>query len=78
MMKMPLLIRLWGRAFHKVCGGGLDMSRQELQDAGLNISMIHIDFMIGTDDLAITGITQDGKEVPVFIDGDFAEPFKVS
>lgn len=54
------------------------MSRQELQDAGLNISMIHIDFMIGTDDLAITGITQDGKEVPVFIDGDFAEPFKVS
>ena len=37
-----------------------------------NDSMIHIDFMVGTPDLHIVGVTEDGKEVVVFDKGDFA------
>ncbi|MEG1579413.1 MAG: aminopeptidase, partial [Oscillospiraceae bacterium] len=32
----------------------------------------HVDFMVGTSDLSITGITHDGEEVPVFVEGNFA------
>ena len=39
---------------------------------GLNSSITHVDFMVGTADLHITGRTRDGREVPVFIDGNFA------
>jgi aminopeptidase len=44
----------------------------ELAARGMNDSCIHIDFMVGTPDLAITGVTHDGKEIPVFVDGNFA------
>ncbi len=37
-----------------------------------NDSSIHIDFMIGAKDTNIIGITWDGKEIPIFKDGDFA------
>ena len=48
------------------------MTREERIAHGLNDSITHVDFMIGTKDLAITGITQDGREIPVFVDGNFA------
>ena len=51
---------------------GENMSREELGERGLNYSITHVDFMIGTPDLTITGTTADGKEIPVFIDGNFA------
>lgn len=37
-----------------------------------NDSVIHIDFMIGTSDMQIVGTDENGKEVVVFKDGDFA------
>ncbi len=37
-----------------------------------NDSTIHVDFMIGTPDLCIVGTTEDGREVDIFRDGDFA------
>ena len=37
-----------------------------------NDSVIHIDFMMGTPDMHITGIQEDGTEVTVFENGDFA------
>ena len=40
--------------------------------AGLNQSINHVDFMVGTPDLSIVGVTRGGKEVPVFVDGNFA------
>ena len=40
--------------------------------AGLNRSITHVDFMAGTADLSIVGTTQDGREIPVFTDGNFA------
>jgi aminopeptidase len=37
--------------------------------AAVNESQIHIDFMIGSDDLRVTGITADGDRVPVLVGG---------
>jgi aminopeptidase len=34
--------------------------------------MIHVDFMIGTDDMHIVGTTGDGREVTIFKDGTWA------
>ena len=48
------------------------LTREELRAAGLNDSITHVDFMVGTADLTITGYTRDGREVPVFVNGNFA------
>ena len=45
---------------------------QECYEKGITESMIHVDFMIGTEDLSITAITRDGKRVPVFVNGNWA------
>jgi aminopeptidase len=34
--------------------------------------MIHVDFMIGTRDLSIVGITRDGRRVQIFENGTWA------
>ena len=52
-----------------------DYDRYSLEDCrkmGINDSMIHEDLMIGTPDLHITAHTRDGRDVPVFRDGDWA------
>ena len=51
--------------------GAENMSEEELKARGVNSSMTHVDFMVGSPDLEITGITHDGKEVPVFRNGNF-------
>ena len=45
---------------------------KECYEKGINESMIHVDFMIGTEDLSITAITRDGKRVAVFENGNWA------
>ena len=44
---------------------------EELRKMGVNDSIIHEDFMIGTKDLNIFGITADGREIQIFKDGNF-------
>jgi len=61
----------FGEAYPCLKGSG-DMSEEELKAAGVNFSMTHVDFMIGTADLSVTGTTHDGREIPVFVDGNFA------
>ena len=48
------------------------MDKEELKARGLNDSVTHVDFMVGTADLSITGTTHDGRELPVFRSGNFA------
>lgn len=61
----------FGKAYP--CLDGADgKSEDELLALGVNDSMTHVDFMVGTADLSITGRTADGREVPVFVNGDFA------
>ena len=51
--------------------GSENMTEEELKERGVNFSMTHVDFMIGSPDLEITGTTHDGEEVAVFRDGNF-------
>lgn len=61
-----------GAAYPENVEGGMEMSKEELKEAGLNDSLTHVDFMIGTADLEITGIRADGSEIPVFRRGVWA------
>ena len=61
-----------GVGFPECLQGGYDMSNDELQQNGLNVSSTHVDFMIGTDDIDITGITADGEEVVIFQNGQWS------
>lgn len=45
---------------------------EECRAKGVNDSMIHEDFMIGTADLSITAYTRDGKKVKIFENGEWA------
>ncbi|MBQ6654791.1 MAG: aminopeptidase [Erysipelotrichaceae bacterium] len=60
-----------GRCYPENIRGGEDMSQEEIYEKGGNDSMNHVDFMFGTADMKVTGIREDGSEVPVFRDGDF-------
>lgn len=62
----------FGSAYPSCIEGGLAMSEAELLAHGINVSHEHVDFMVGTADLSVTGITRDGKEIPVMTDGNFA------
>ncbi len=48
---------------------------EELQKMGVNDSVIHVDFMIGADDLSITGY-KDGVPTPVFVNGTWSDELK--
>ena len=61
-----------GAGFPDLYPGALDMSMEERTALGINDSMIHVDFMIGTRDLSIIGIDKDGKQVQIFKDGTWA------
>ena len=61
-----------GRGFIECLPNGLEMTPEEAKNHGLNDSMIHVDFMIGTEDLSIVGYDKDGKEYQIFKDGEWA------
>ena len=61
-----------GKAYPTCLQGGEKMTSLELLEHGVNDSLLHEDFMIGSRDLSILGIEEDGKEVPVFAEGNFA------
>ena len=54
--------------------GKYDLRRfaEECEKLGVNSSMIHVDFMIGSKDMSIVGITKDGKRIQIFKDGNWA------
>ena len=61
-----------GSAYAFSLEGGKEMTREELDKAGLNDSITHVDFMIGSDKLNIYGVDKEGNESPVFIEGNWA------
>jgi len=56
-------------ASHIALGQGFPFVLDEQDRDRSNDSEIHIDFMIGSDDLSVTGITSAGERVPVLVDG---------
>lgn len=65
----------FGQSYAETIENGQDLSEEELIEKGMNQSCIHIDFMVGSQDLSITGYTENEEEFPVFINGDFAPAF---
>jgi aminopeptidase len=61
-----------GSAYAFCIEGGKEMSSEELKENGLNESITHVDFMIGSAEMDIDGITVDGKSEPVFRAGNWA------
>ena len=61
-----------GVGFPECIEDGYDMSKEELLEHGVNVSSTHVDFMIGTDDIDIVGITPDGREVVIFQNGQWS------
>ena len=61
-----------GRGFKNVLPGYENMSEEEILEKGINNSMIHVDFMIGSKDLSIVAETFDGKTIDIFNDGNWA------
>ncbi|MDO4459451.1 MAG: aminopeptidase [Clostridia bacterium] len=50
----------------------IGLTREEQHEMGVNESMIHVDFMIGSADMNIDGYKEDGTVVPVFRNGEWA------
>ncbi|SFM18116.1 aminopeptidase II. Metallo peptidase. MEROPS family M29 [Gracilibacillus orientalis] len=65
-----------GKAYPTNLEGGSDMSEEELDKHGVNDSLTHVDFMIGSADLDIDGETVDGEKEPVFRQGAWAINFE--
>ena len=62
-----------GQGFKEVLHDGDNLTTEEAAAAGINDSIIHVDFMVGADDLSITGIREDGSSTPIFRNGTWAE-----
>lgn len=60
-----------GKAYPTTVVGGTDLSEDELNNRGINDSLIHEDFMVGASDLKITGYKGD-EAYPIFKDGNWA------
>ena len=60
-----------GKGYPTTISNGENMTKKELSARGLNDSIEHVDFMIGTKDLKVEGIKKDGTHVPIFKDGEW-------
>lgn len=61
-----------GRAFNECIKDFDKLTEEEIKAVDLNTSMIHVDFMVGTEDLHIEASTYDGKNVTIFDNGTWA------
>lgn len=66
-----------GQCYADCFVGGKAMTPDEIASRGGNKSLIHIDWMIGSDQVDIDGITQDGGREPVMRKGEWAQPVAV-
>ncbi len=61
-----------GQCYADTIAGGSEFSPEELQQKGGNQSIIHVDWMMGSDAVDIDGITPAGEVVPVMRGGEWA------
>ncbi len=61
----------FGRGYPDTVEGFENKTKEELASEGLNDSLIHVDFMVGADDMSIDGY-KDGKAFPIFRNGTWA------
>jgi aminopeptidase len=60
-----------GAAYSENMEGATERSEEENRKLGMNNSLIHVDFMVGSKDVTVTGIKKDGTEIVLLKDGDW-------
>ena len=61
-----------GRGYSNTVIGFEKMTASDFAALGVNDSMIHVDFMIGAEDLEIIGVTAEGERVAIFEGGSWS------
>ena len=61
-----------GHGFNECLKGFEKYTDEECKKRGVNDSMIHVDFMIGSRDMEIVGVTKKGERVQIFKNGTWA------
>ena len=61
-----------GKAYTCNIKGYENMTLEDFKELGINDSINHVDFMIGSNDTSIIGYTKDGKCIEVFKGGNWA------
>ena len=64
-----------GQSYAECIKGGLEMDEEQLLEKGMNQSLVHIDFMVGTSDLKIEGITNHNERILIFENGSYSSSF---
>lgn len=62
----------FGNGYPTCLENGSEMSEEEFKNAGGNTSLTHVDFMIGSKDLDIIGITKEDEEFYIFKNGNWS------
>lgn len=62
-----------GRGYSNTIEGFETLDKDAFAALGVNDSSVHVDFMIGAEDLRITGVTESGQRIPVFVGGNWSE-----
>lgn len=60
-----------GSAYAFNIENGTKMDEKELIEAGLNRSLVHVDFMVGSNQMNVDGLRKDGTRVPIFRNGEW-------
>ena len=60
-----------GNGYKDCIEGGTTMNKEELRAVGCNLSLVHIDFMIGSEEISVSGVDHSGLEEPIIVNGRF-------
>lgn len=60
-----------GAAYAENLKGSRDRTEEENRALGANQSLIHVDFMVGSADVTVTGVKHDGEKVVLLQDGEW-------
>ncbi|MGL6065378.1 MAG: aminopeptidase [Fusobacteriaceae bacterium] len=61
-----------GEAYVSCIENGDSLTEEEKEEKGVNTSLTHVDFMIGSSDLSIIGETSSGEKIEIFKNGNWA------
>lgn len=65
-----------GRGYSNTIVGFEKYQKSDFTDMGVNDSSVHVDFMIGAEDLEIIGVTKSGERIPVFENGTWSKALR--
>lgn len=60
-----------GASYPTCLEGGPRLSVEERLEAGLNQSSVHVDFVVGSPAVSVHGVSPDGSEEPIIVDGEW-------